>query len=224
MRTVLIPAVLAMGCEAWPRHAHLPDPGPTLEANVDPRDLVPTTWDDRVEDGVDQPPGASLGTLEPGTGWLIRGQLDGAGWDDLAEPELIEGPECGSSATRAPIDGDYRADVDAWALDLSEPGRLCVEAQVGDTSTGIDLLIAPLDACDVPVGWLIDPDDGAPLGLADTGPAPGWWVDVTGAGRLSILIAGYAPNLTTPLPYRLAISLRPASDPLCGTPPSEGAQ
>ena len=227
MRIVTITAAAWMsGCQDWPRHAHLPDAGETTPAGKDPHAAVVVDWQTRDDDGAEQPPGTDLGLLATGDGLLILGELEGAGWDDLATPEPLVGdggPDCARDATRAPIPGDYRADVDAWAIQVQEPGRLCVRAGIADASTGVDLLVAPVDDCGVPLPWFADPDDGEPIGFASTGPSPGWWVDVPSPGTLTIQLAAYAPNLAEALPYRLGISLRPADEAICPILPTAGA-
>lgn len=223
MRTLLFVTSL-VGCESWPRHAHLPDAGATIDGDVDPRTLVEADWQSLSVDGADQPPGADLGELQAGEAWMLISQLDGAGWDDLAEPEVLSAPDCGSTATRAPIPGDYRADVDQWRLHVASAGRLCVTGGVGDANVGIDLLVARLDSCGVPGPWLVDPTDAELYGFADTGPRPGWWLDLTEPGDYTLLLASYAPNSEATLPYRLGVALRPADSPLCPILPGEVSQ
>lgn len=220
VHTLLLVTTL-VGCESWPRYTHLPDPGLVTAGDVDPHTLVEVQWRSLDVDGADQPPGADLGELQPGDAWMLISQLDGAGWDDVAEPEVLSDPECGSTATRAPIPGDYRADVDIWRFRVASTGRLCVEGGVGDANVGVDMLLARLDACGIPGPWVVDASDAEPYGFADTGPRPGWWLDLEEPGDYAVLLASYAPNSEAALPYRLGVALRSPDAPLCPILPGE---
>lgn len=164
-----------------------------------------------------QPTGTPEDRIVPGQGVIVAGSLDGLGWYDGAVPEVLTGEACGSEGTRALVAGDYLGDVDAVLIDLAEPGRLCLRAEVGDADQGIDLVAFKLDACGIPV----EPLGGeVPLGLGTAGPLVDWFLEVD-AGSIAVLLAAYAPNDDDrSLPYRLGVSLMPV-DKLCPLLPAE---
>lgn len=217
----LVPGTVA--CGSWPRHAHLPDAGDTTPVGGDPRSAIEISWQSTPSADVDQPPGLDLGALAPESGLLVAGELLGAGWSDGAMPVQLSSAACGSSGTRAPIAGDYRADVDVVGFVVPDGGTLCVSAGVGASDLGFDLLLFEIDACGVPVR-LVEGDDGSPLGFGGVGPSIRWSANVDGPSTWAVLLAGYAPNDdTTSFPYELGISLREAHDALCPLRPGEVA-
>ncbi len=181
------------------------------------------SWQSTPTVDQDQPPGLDLGALAPEAGLLVTGDLVGAGWSDGATPEQVSSAACGSSGTRAPIPGDYRADVDVVGFTIPEGGTLCVSAGVGAAEQGFDVLLFETDACGVPIR-LVEGEDGSPLGFGGVGPSIRWATNVDGPSTWSVLIAGYAPNDDTSVfPYEIGISLREASDALCPLRPGEVA-
>ncbi len=200
--------LLASACGAWPRASNLPDPGPLLPAGTHPRALVPLVWTPSTVEGTDQPPGAPLAQLPEGQGVVVEGTLDGTGWNAVATGTAILGEACGSQGTRAPFPGDYTGEVEVFRLRVDATSTLCLRAVAGDAQTSFDLTLRPLDACGVPGPALSEEGASSPIGADRLGPA----VDVTatlGAGEWAVVYAGYLPDSTAQLPFRLGVS-RPA--------------
>jgi hypothetical protein len=200
--------LLVTACGDWPRSAHLPDPGPLLPAGAHPRSSVPLVWTPASVEGADQPPGTPLAQLPEGQGVLVEGSLDGTGWNAVATAAAVIGEACGTSGTRAPFPGDYTGEVEVFRLRVDTTSTVCLRAVAGDTATSFDLTLRPLDACGVPGPALSEEGASSPVGADRLGPA----VDVMatlGAGDWAIVYAGYLPDRSSALPFRLGVS-RPA--------------
>jgi hypothetical protein len=189
------------------------------------RDAVGVSWSFASAEGVDQPPGAPLGSLAFGEGVAVSGELDGSGWDGTATPLPLVGVGCGSTGSRAPYAGDYRGEVEVFSFSVDAPTRLCVRGLVGDDATSFDAVIHPLDDCDVPGGAL--PERGAEdgeipsaAGFAVLGPVLDHAVSLT-PGRYTIVFAAYLPDDAETRAFELGLSAFPDEDGLCPLLPSE---
>jgi hypothetical protein len=215
--------LLAGGCGEWPRYKHLPATEETHPSTTDPRTLIALTWVSMDEsEGNDSPVIAQQTSLPLGTAFAIAGALEGTGWYDLAEQTVISDPECGSATgTRTPLsEGDYIGDVDFYVFEVAEPGLLCARAVLGASTFGWDLLVFPVDACDVPGPAVVDGSSAVGLDLG--GPSGGWGLAVA-PGRYALLLAAYSPNdADATLAYDLGVALVPDGDgPLCPLLPVE---
>lgn len=204
-------ALASAACGEWPRHAHLPAPVEAVPVGEDPATRVEVSWTERVP-GANEPlpPGLALEPLDPGEGRILRGTLVGTGYNDLGVPETVEGEDCGSTGTRAPVDGDYLGDTHAFALDLPASAALCVGVGAGDEDLGLDLLLWRVDACGVPTSLVSSTDDEV-LGLGGAGPTLSWRhrLDVD-AERYSLMLGAYLPNdRDREVPYTLSIAVVP---------------
>lgn len=221
-------------------HANLEDPDPDLvDAAVDPRSLFELEWGFSGEgeaEGNEQP-GAPTGAAYVSTARLIEGTLEGIGWANGGEPRLIEGPECGSTGTRSPAldSGDYIGDVDVFNITMLEDGHFCARLMIDEESAieerGWDMLLFPLDACDVPLSPVTEQtgvggEPPAPLGFSFGGSTIDWSHPVRTGESYAVLVAGFVPNdPDVVIPYQLGLSLI-ASPPderevLCPLLPSE---
>ena len=197
-------ALVAGGCAQWPRYAHPPN-----DRSVSASTVVDVTWsalgdEEELNDWPDDP-GVLRAAISKGEGVTASGALDGVGYGG-GSPLLRGDSDCTHGpAQRYPLpDGEYTGDVDVLVVDLSEAGRLCVTAELA-SELAFDLLLLPLDACDLP---------GAPeqragdiLGLARGGTSARWDTAVE-SGRYAVQLAAWDPNdpgLT--VPWSLAVSL-----------------
>lgn len=212
-----LPGLVLLGaCNGWPAWQHLDPPSGAVPADEDPRADVDVTWSPTDANGDPQPPGHRVDLTEGAV--LVTGTLRGVGWSDAARPVLLGNPACGHEGVRPPIEGDWLGEVEVFEV-VSPGGRLCVRLAAGDAETGLDLLVARLDPCGVPVGWW--PVDDDPGGLGGVGPVIGWSTEVPADVHVSVIVAAYAPtDLARTVPFTLGISA-PDGD-LCPLLPSEG--
>lgn len=183
-------------CEAWPRHAHLPDDGDPLPASTDPRSLVTATWSAVAPVDAEEPPGDERGRIKLGEGVTTTGVLAGTGWSTSETPALLtDDQQCGTQGTRTPKPraGDWVGDVDVLSVRVAEDGVICVEARTDAREVGFDLIAWRLDACGIP-DRLLEDEEGEPLGWHLDGPDVLWRGSVVQGDRLALVFAGYAPN------------------------------
>ena len=216
-------ALWVAGCSNWPLHGNLPqDDATLLPVGDDPRDLYDIEWvaAEELPDN-DTPVGLEHHGVTFQAARHYTGQLDGAGWWDDAQSVVLDGG-CGSSWDRSPLGaGDYTGDVDYVVVDVEAPGTLCGRLLVDPADYGWDLLLQPLDSCDVP-SELVMGDDGQALGLGLGGPVGEWRAEVE-AGPYAILAAAYYPNdAEAVVSYELGVALIEGSSPPCPLLPSEG--
>jgi len=208
------------GCSSWPLHSNLdPVDVELVDANVDPRTLFDLSWQFAGEVEPNEQPGPPVGTAYVGSARLIEGQLSGIGWANGAQPVVLEGSGCGSEGTRSPVadSGDYIGDVDVINISILEAGELCARLLIDEESVsderGWDLLLFPLDPCDVPEPPVLEaaPPDGeppAPIGFSHGGGEIDWSHTVRTGEAFSVLVAGFTPNqLDAIVPYQLGLSV-----------------
>lgn len=201
--------LLATACGAWPVYDHLPQDGDPLPSSTDPRELVDAEWTLVEEVEAEQPPGGVRGELRLDRGIEANGRLNGIGWSDSVDARLLGDPVCGTQGTRAPDPrgGDWVGDVDVMGVLIADPGWLCVEARTDAPDIGLDLIAWRLDECGIPERTLHG-DDGRPFGWNQRGPNTLWRAYVSKGDRLSIVLAGFAPNDgSRVVDYTLALSL-----------------
>jgi len=218
----------AIGCSNWPLHGNLPqENGRLLPVGEDPRALYDLAWvsvDEMVDS--DTTIGLAHHEVDQQTARHYSGRLAGTGWWDDADSVVLDAG-CGSSWARSPLqDGDYLGDVDYFIVDLTEAGTLCGRLTVDAPDYGWDLLLHPLDLCDVPSERVVDAQGGI-LGLGLGGPIGEWSVPVQ-PGAYAVLLAGYYPNDDeAQLNYDLGLALIATPDgegvSPCPLLPTEGA-
>ena len=217
-------ALAIAGCANWPLHGNLPeDPANLLPVGEDPRGLYELQWVHAEEaSDNDSPVGLEHHEVTLDTARHYTGRLDGAGWWDDAEPAVLDGG-CGSTWDRSPLGtGDYIGDVDFTIVNVAAAGTLCGRLLLDPPDYGWDLLLHPVDSCDVPSEFVVS--GGEPVGLG-LGGAVGDWSAPVQPGPYALLVAAYYPNDdAAEVDYELGVALVEAADgaALCPLLPSEG--
>jgi hypothetical protein len=197
--------VCAISCSSWPRYAHLPDEG----GLVGPNQLEGLAWSElgqEVESN-DWPndPGISPTELAIGDALTLSGVLDGTGYAGGAPEERFELGCANAPARRYPlVDGEYTGDVDAVVVVAAAPGVLCATVQL-DVDVAFDMLLLPLDDCDLP-GQPVSTADGV-LGQ-DRGGGGASWASELESGSYAVQLAAWDPSDPgRAVPWELAIAL-----------------
>lgn len=228
----LLLLLVVPGCAEWPRFDHLPAGADDTARPVSERgeDEVEVIWTEvalAAEGANDDPRGLPAETLVTGRGNWVASQLDGAGWDELAEPVRAE--ECGHVSAFPPLDlGDYLGDVDWRVLNLQGTGTLCASLVAEGDDVRVDVLLYSLDECGLPVA-VARYGSGEVVGFGAEGPSTTWaWPVVESGSRVAVVAAAFEPDdPQRRVPYRWAQVLLPAPEagagaPVeCPTPPEE---
>ena len=208
--------LVVSGCAEWPRLAHIP-----VDTSLDeaPREVVSVQWAPAVTEAGDndQPWLAEqMFTLEPQTGAVIDGSLDGFLWGEGALPEVVTAPPGGDclflQGDRSPANGDYLRDVDFYVVDTTQDATLCAEVRFNDALDERiwDLTLMPID-CGIP-GPPIALGD-LPLGFSLSGQQAAWGQRVE-VGRYALGLgganfAGSTFDVDASKSYSLSVSLVP---------------
>ncbi len=106
-------------------------------------------------------------------------------------------------------DGDYTGDVDVQVLQLAEEGTLCVNMAT-DSDVIFDVLLFPLDGCDLP-GQPLNAASGYPLGI-DSQNGTGHWEQELSPGTYAVQAAAWRPDDEARLvPYEITLALMPSN-------------
>jgi hypothetical protein len=209
-RSSLLALLTIAACDNWPLSQNLSGQDPGNPSEVDPGTLIVPDWQQAALDEAFEPTPWPVDTK---TSWLFDDHLEGVGWNLHGDAFGVNGESCGSLGYFAPpgVDGAYTGDVDLITLDVDVAGWLCLSADTrGDTDIGWDILLFPVDACDVP-GNPIEAD-GTLVGLGREGPVD-LLVPVSGGRRYVLMVAGFRDladadgNSELVVPYRVGVTL-----------------
>ena len=198
----------SVSCENWPLYSNLEETT-LVSADGDIRLLYDIEWSSAYSEEPDgRPDMTQTIALTKGLGVTWMGNIEGVGWADDGNPSLIKSDDCMSEGAVHPLEsGDYLGDLDYLLIDLAEEGTICARTETDGESIGYDLLLFPVDACDVPDTALMLPGFTEYLGLGLGGVLAEWSIFAP-AGRYAVSLAGYYPNdLELTLDYTVSLSI-----------------